>query len=270
MHNKKPVRKYLCVLVLIMHCALCIMHSATAQQLDPMSKKRQVTKGRPVGQESNLPNYETKRWHFGFFLAINYARFKVNPSDYFNRQLTDTSLTKRPFRGIEPVPAPGFTTGFIISMRLYEQLELRLLPTVSFYQRYIQYYYNFDSAGGTGKPSTQLNQSTFSFIELPLLLKYKSVRRKNSRMFVTAGIKPGFEVGAKKNEIDPQLLRANSLDLAIEYGFGLDLYYPLFKFSPEIRFSHGFKNLAVNDDNPYANSLKSMTTHTVTFYLNFN
>ena len=155
-------------------------------------------------------------------------------------------------------------------MRLLEQLELRLLPTVSFYQRYVDYYYNFDSLRGNTTPSTQLNQSTFSFIELPLLLKYKSVRRKNTRLFVTAGVKPGMEVGAKRKEIDPSLLRANSLDLAVEYGFGIDLYYPLFKFSPEIRFSHGLLNMRVNDNNHYANSLKTMTTHTVTFFLNFN
>ena len=261
---------------LILGLTLFIIHyplsTAQAQQLDPIRKERQATftKGRAVGQELNLPNYETRRWHFGFFLAINYARFRVSPSPYFNRQLVDTSLTKIPFRGIEPVPAPGFTTGFIVNMRLLEQLELRLLPTVSFYQRYVDYYYNFDSLRGNITPSTQLNQSTFSFIELPLLLKYKSVRRKNTRLFVTAGVKPGMEVGAKRKEIDPSLLRANSLDLAVEYGFGIDLYYPLFKFSPEIRFSHGLLNMRVNDNNPYANSLKTMTTHTVTFFLNFN
>ena len=241
-----------------------------AQNIDPIREKRQSSRGKQVGQEMNLPNYESKKFHFGFFLAINYARFNVSPSSYFNQQLTDTAITTNPIRGIEPVPAPGFTTGFIINMRIFDQLEVRLLPTVSFYQRYVEFYYSFDTLQGRIKPATMLNQSTFSFIELPILLKYKSVRRKNSRMFVTGGLKPGFEVGAKKKEIDPSLLRAESIDLAIEYGFGIDLYYPLFKFSPEIRFSHGLFNMRVNDDNPFAKSLQRMTSHTVTFYLNFN
>ena len=88
-------------------------------------------------------------------------------------------------------------------------------------------------------------------------------------MYMLAGIKPGLEVGSKKNEIQNDRLRSTTFDFSFEYGFGFDFYYPLFKFSPEIRFSHGIVNLCNADPNAYSQSIKKMYTHTVTLYFNF-
>ena len=231
--------------------------------------KRQPKAGKtPQGDVTNLPNYDSRKFHFGFFLALNYGGFRARHSDYFNQQIQDKTNKDR-FNAINPVQSPGFTTGFIVSMRLTDLLELRFHPAVSFYQRTVEYRYA-DSLSHNPVVSAELSQSTFSFIELPLLVKIKSVRRKNARMFVTGGIKPGIEVGSKRNEIAPDRLRTSSYDLQLEYGFGVDLYYPLFKFSPEIRFSHGLLNMAYNDPNAFRKSLATLYTHTVTLYFNFN
>ena len=88
-------------------------------------------------------------------------------------------------------------------------------------------------------------------------------------MYMIAGIKPSVEVGSKKGEIQDDRLRSTTFDFSVEYGFGFDLYYPLFKFSPEVRFSHGFSNLRNVDPNTYSKSIEKMYTHTVTFYFNF-
>ena len=84
-----------------------------------------------------------------------------------------------------------------------------------------------------------------------------------------AGINPGIEVGSKKGEIQEDRLRSTTFDFNFEYGFGFDFYYPLFKFSPEIRFSHGFSNLRNRDPNIYSKSINKMFTHTITVYFNF-
>lgn len=83
------------------------------------------------------------------------------------------------------------------------------------------------------------------------------------------GLKPGIEVGARKRERRNDQLRTQSLDLSIDYGFGLDIYYPLFKFSPELRFSLGLSNLFNEDDNIFSNSIDGLSTYTVTLYLLF-
>jgi hypothetical protein len=84
------------------------------------------------------------------------------------------------------------------------------------------------------------------------------------------GIKPGFEASGKK-EIDNTVasLEVKSFSTNLDIGFGFDLYYPLFKFSPEIRFSRGLTNLLNNTTNAFGEPLKSVNTNTITVYFLF-
>ncbi|MFN3404033.1 MAG: porin family protein [Cytophagaceae bacterium] len=203
--------------------------------------------------ETNLPYYDDKFIHYGFTLGIGSSRFKVKHSELY---MQDSAMHAR-----APYTAMA-TIGLIANFRIEGFWDLRVLPTVAFYQRKVDYEF----AGGHN--SSQVTESTF--IEVPILLKYKSQRRKNARMFMVAGVKPGIEAGAKKREKKETDLRTQNIDLAIDYGFGFDIYYQFFKFSPELRFSHGLANLLVNDPNPYAQSLRRITSHSVTLYLHFN
>lgn len=202
---------------------------------------------------TNLPTYDDKFMHYGFSLGLNTSTFRYKLSDQFFNG--DTVMS------IKPQASVGFTLGFISNLRLGDKFDLRLLPTVGFYERTMKYTY----ALGTEK--IQTIESTF--IELPLLVKYKSQRRKNGRMYLIGGFKACLEAGSKKKERKASDLRTNSFDLAIDYGLGFDIYYPLFKFSPEIRFSHGLVNLLQQDNNAYSKSLMKLTSHTVTIYLHF-
>lgn len=212
----------------------------------------------------NLVAYDDRLLHYGFFLAVNSSGFRAPASPFFNSQLSNPNIKPdEKLFAINPRHGLGFTTGFILNVRIFDLMDVRILPTVSFYQRFVDFRYQNDSI------VTELKQSTFSFVELPIMLKFKSQRRNNTRMYMLAGFKPGVEVGSKKNEIQNDRLRSTTFDFSVEYGFGFDLYYPLFKFSPEIRFSHGLMNLKNKDPNNYSYSISKMYTHTVTIYLNF-
>lgn len=147
-------------------------------------------------------------------------------------------------------------------MRLAEYFDLRLLPNVAFYERKIRYRFP-----NVSQPVDAIFES--SFIEFPLLLKYKAHRRANHRMYMVGGFKYGIEVGGKKDEKKKSQLRTTGSDFALDIGFGVDKYYPLFKFSPELRFAIGLKNLHNKDDNIFSNSIERMKTYTVTLYLHF-
>lgn len=201
----------------------------------------------------NLPYYDDKIFHFGFTIGLNTTRLVPKLSNQYFSNDTISSVQSQ--------NNPGFSLGFIVNYRLADYWDLRLLPTVAFYERDVTYTTKY-----TGS-IVQANES--AFIELPLMLKYKSQRRKNSRMYMVGGVKPGIETGAKKKDKPNSDLRLNNIDFAVDYGVGLDIYYPLFKFSPEIRISHGFANMLINDPNAYAQSLLKLTTHTVTLYLHF-
>lgn len=202
---------------------------------------------------SNMPNYDSRSMHYGFTIGFNGARFRrVHSSNFLGM---DT------LRSITPRSSAGFSLGFIVSARLGDFFDLRLLPTVAFYTRKLEY--DFAGRGIVEQASDN------TFIEFPLMLKYKSQRRKNLRMYLTGGVKAGIEAGSKKKDKKPTELRTNNLDFSIDYGFGLDIYYPLFKFAPELRISHGLVNMLNPDPNEYARSLNVLTTHTVSLYLNF-
>jgi hypothetical protein len=221
----------------------------------------------------NLVGYDDGKVHYGFFLGLNYSIFRAKPSQFLvdgvraRLRSPDTFGTKPPqIFGFNPQGLPAFTAGFILNLRLEKHFDFRVLPQVSFYQRSVSFRYGTPRGDSTVR---QLNQSTFSFIEIPLLIKYKSKRRNNTRLYMIAGLKPCFEVGAKRGEIDQRSLRTRTIDLTVDYGFGGDFYYPYFKFSPELRFSTGLLNMINPDDNEFANSLKRMTTQSVTLFINF-
>lgn len=206
-----------------------------------------------ITSNTNLPYYDDRWLHYGFTIGVNTTRYKVEHSELF--------FQDNIFHSAIPKILPGFSLGFIVNFKVTDYLDYRMLPTVAFYERTIQYTYL------DGTKEDQITESTF--LELPLIFRYKSARRGNNRMYVVGGIKPGIEAGAKKREKREIDLRTWNTDLSIDYGFGIDIYYPLFKFSPEIRFSHGLRNLLIRDPNPFAQSLNSITTHTVSLYLHF-
>ncbi len=205
------------------------------------------------GKDQNLPYYDEKRIHYGFLLAGNYSIYRPVVSDQFY-QMNDT------LKSVNGVPTGGFNLGFIFNARLGEYFDLRITPGVAFYSRSVNY--NFVTGS-----DIQVNEATF--IELPVLIKYKAQRRGNNRMYMIAGVKPGFSVANKNKDQRADKLRANTTDCSIELGFGLDNYFKMFKFAPELRFSFGLMNMVNPDNNVYSQSLKRLTTNSVTLYLNF-
>ena len=201
---------------------------------------------------TNLPFYDDKFMHYGFTLGINASGFKSKVSSgYFDN---DTTLN------VSPTYTPGFSLGFIVNFRLHEHFDLRVLPTVGFYSRSVTYDFT---------NSTEIQTIESTFMEIPLLLKYKSMRRGNSRVYVLGGFKAAIEAGAKKKQRKSSDLRTNGFDLCLDLGVGMDIYCPLFKFSPEIRFSHGLLNLLSNDPNVYSSSLLRLSSNTISLFLNF-
>jgi hypothetical protein len=107
-------------------------------------------------------------------------------------------------------------------------------------------------------------------MDFPLLLKYKSVRRGNYRMYLIGGISPSVRVGGKKDlNTEGDKLTIDDTDLSMEFGFGLDVYYPFFKFSPEIRFSRGLLNNLNSETNFYNKGIDRLTTNSISLFLYF-
>ncbi|MFM7851433.1 MAG: PorT family protein, partial [Flammeovirgaceae bacterium] len=90
------------------------------------------------------------------------------------------------------------------------------------------------------------------------------------RMHMVGGITPAFEASGKSDIGNATgtipILRRN---LSLEAGLGFDFYFPLFKFSPEIRFSRGIVNMLGDDSNYYKDPISRLNSNTIAVYLIF-
>lgn len=204
----------------------------------------------------NNPNYDDRKWTYGFLIGLHTTSYQIKYADNFITDDLDT------VHSVIPDWKPGFSLGFIVNYRVNDYLDIRLTPEVAFYEHTLRYNYT------DGTYQDQLVETTM--VEFPFLLKYKSLRRGNVRMYVVGGAKPGIEASGKKElENISDGLEVKNLNMSLEAGIGLDLYFPLFKFSPEIRFSQGVSNILDNTRNDYGKPLKYVNTNTITIYLLF-
>jgi hypothetical protein len=204
--------------------------------------------------KKNLPSHDLKPMHYGFYLAGNISRYTLEHSQEF--------VQRNAFSAINPKFGPGFTIGFVLNKRLTDFVDARLLPGVGFYSRPIEF------VNGAGD-STGVQEMGSTAIEFPLMFKFKSLRRGNIRMYFIGGAKASIDVGNKKKANESTGLVVNSEDFQIEYGVGLDMFYPFFKFAPELRFSHGLTDRFAPGTNPYSRNVQALRSHTITLYLNF-
>lgn len=205
-------------------------------------------------RDLNLPFYDERKMHYGLFLGAHHHAYNLRKSQYFvDNQNVITA--------VQPVNAVGLSFGFILNRKLTEHIDVRALPGIAFYERKVRFI-NADA-------SEQIQTSESTFFELPLMIKYKSQRRQNSRLYFVGGLKPGIEARSKKKEKSDKELRTRGFDLSLEFGVGLDHYFKLAKFAPELRVSLGVLNVVVKDENEFAKRIDRLTSKTVSLLLHF-
>lgn len=217
-------------------------------------------------KQQNKPGYDDKIVHYGFYLAAPLTTYKVQHSQEYADQLANDPGGAGSL-AVNAKVSPGFYTGLVLDVKIAEYLSARFVPGVGFYGRSIEYA---NAPQETGERKDVVKTISSTMIEMPLLLKYKAKRRTNFRMYLVGGIKPGIDLGNTRSGDDTENeLLVDNFDVAVEYGFGLDIFYPYFKFAPEIRFSHGLLNQHVPNESLYNNSIKKLTNHNVSFILFF-
>jgi hypothetical protein len=204
----------------------------------------------------NNPNYDERLISYGFMIGLHTTAYQVTYSDQFVTAPFDT------VHSVMPEFSPGFSLGFLVNYRINEFLDLRLMPKAGFYTHKLRYTYTDET--------TRLQFVETTHVEFPILLKYKSMRRGNVRMYMIGGVTPGFELSGK-NDIQSSSatldIRKNNLQL--EAGLGFDFYFPLFKFSQEIRFARGISNMLGPDTSIYSDPLQRLNTNTIAVYFIF-
>ncbi len=177
----------------------------------------------------NRPYADLRRWHLGFSVG-----FHTQDLSFTHNGLT-TEAGEQWFVE-QPAFQPGFCVNGLIDYRLGAYFNLRFTPGMYFGTRDITMRdYN------SGNEHRQNLKS--ALIVLPVDLKYSSLRYRNSRPYLTAGIMPTVNVSKQSADY----LRTKRSDFFLTCGFGCDFYLPYFKFNPEIKFCFGLGDCLVHD-----------------------
>lgn len=207
-------------------------------------------------QEHN-PLYDNKPVRFGVAITGINAKLKYTTSEAF--LLSDT------LKRLDQVNFPGLGLGGLANFRLAENWDLRAMINIQLVQRNLDYTFKNDST------VTAKLESTYA--EFPLLLKYKSKRHKNWRMYGLVGLSYRYDfisqIDEDRSDTKP-LVALYPNTFSYDIGFGIDFYAAFSKISPEIRLTNAIGNHMVPDGYLYTNSIKRLAPSMLQFSIILN
>lgn len=223
--------------------------------------------------------FDDKLIHFGFSLGINTLDFGVvnynpigdnpdfKPQDWQPdlEQISYTSLVRSDVNKL----IPGFTVGIISSLRLARDFNLRFLPGLSFGERKL--FYNIPVWDTYYYDPLKYYSIKSTFLDFPVLIKYKARRINNDRPYVIFGAAYRHDISRTARE---DLVRLKNGGLYAEIGGGWDHYFTFFRFSVEAKISLGINNQngrvpAETQRQFYAQSIKSLKSNIFTLSFHF-
>ncbi len=205
-------------------------------------------------QPRNHMQYQNRKLYFGISLGFNTQNFRIVHDESFIYNDSVQSITSS--RG------PGFNLGIVSNLALGDYFDLRFVPALVFGDKKLNYNIN----------GTVESRSIESIIlDFPVTVRFKSQPIGDVKFYVLTGMKYSLDLAsnAKARRADDQV-KVFRNDLAIEYGLGMQIFFPLFIFSPEIKFSQGIMDLhARNQDLIYSSTIDKLFSRTLTISLHF-
>lgn len=203
----------------------------------------------------NLENFDKQRVHWGYFLGFSNFDFKT---DY-----------KTPGNDIDIKGQTGFNVGLVGNLRLHEYVDLRFEPGLYYASRTLTYSQFDNDRDG-------LREVKATYINFPLLLKFSSLRTGNVRPYLVGGVSTTLNLSSNSKSKDDnfqQKFRVKPWTQNYELGFGVDLYFEYFKFSPSIRGVFGFNDELIRDNDPnspWTGNVQSMKTRALLVNFTFH
>ena len=200
----------------------------------------------------NNPIYDNQLYHFGFTMGISNTKFQIEYTDFFtNQNEVDQILSKY---------EPGFNVGIIIDVKLGQNSNFRITPSFNFLDQKIYFITN-------NEKTVQPKNTGISNFELPTYIKYRSDRINNGRAYLLFGGTFVLDLSNHGESNLSQNLDFKTTNYTIDIGIGIDMYFAFFKFSPEIKYCYGLKNMLKYQMQP--NQIKKLSTRGILVSLTF-
>jgi hypothetical protein len=229
---------------------LCLMSSTPVEA--QYRKKEKV---------QNLMSFDLERYHFGFVLSVNTSTMRVTLKDQTN--FNDSLIS------VVPVSQPGFNLGMLASLDITPNWHLRFIPTLSFEERMLDYTF----LGENAQIEVFTKNVSSTYIDFPLILKYRTNRINNTAFYVLGGATFGLDVATQENvnnnREDEAIVKIDNTNFSASFGFGVDFFLPYFKFGIELKSCMGLKNVLIDDNTKFTNPLESLKTQSFVISFTF-
>ena len=212
-------------------------------------------------QTGNLGLFDRRLLHYG--IQVGYTQSK------FDLHFSEDAALRETLQGTTSYYAPGFHIAVIGDMRLNDWFNLRLLPGVTLVTREISYswergYFSTHHLLERGRNVESV------YGDIPLELKFRSVRYGDFRPYLTAGASYGFDFASlrkNRNQTNQSIVRLQASDLRYTMGVGFDVFLHYVKFAIELKMNFGLLDLKVEDPDIYIRAFDYLNTRT--FMLSF-
>lgn len=196
----------------------------------------------------------TKAFYWGISLGLNTTGFSIDRQAI--NSANDTILS------VEGRSQPGYNLGLIGNWQFNKYFDLRFIPNMTFGEKIIDYHTT---------NSIVENKLTTTYISFPVMLRYKSEPVKDLRIFVIAGMKYDYNINPQdRTNAEPDKIRLKKTGLSMEYGIGIQYFFPYFIFSPELKYSHSLYNMYDTGQSDINNSaIRGLYPRALTLSINF-
>lgn len=210
------------------------------------------------GRLKNQPKYDRKPLHFGFSVGLNYYDFRVEEIAKLG--------TLPGYYNIRTETEPGYTLSIISNLRLGDLWDLRFNPGFASTVRRL----HFDIIDPRTEERTSIEREIeSSLLVFPLELKFKAKRLDNYRPYVIGGLRYALDLASDEKIQDDRVFKLKNDDWAYTVGFGVDIYFEYFKFSPQIVGIFGLNSLLVQDDTYFVEGIQTIKTRAILLNLTF-
>ena len=206
--------------------------------------------------QMNYISKGNKLIYFGISMGVNMADYTIVRRPKISTLSTDSIIL------VSTKFGPGFDLGIITNLQFHKYMDLRFVPSLTFSDKEITFT-DIDRDVKTKKVSS-------IYLSFPLTFRYKSKPIKDFRFFVLGGLRYNFDLNASSNgRNNSEQILVSPHDFGGEMGFGFQIFFPTFVFSPEIKVFHSFMDIKrSNEGLIYSRAIDKLFSRIFSFTIN--
>jgi len=182
----------------------------------------------------NYLDFQKKPYYFGMSFGYNNSGYRIDKSKMF--------VNSQNINVVESEKGPGVSLQMIGNLKIGDYFDFRTTPGFTFSER----NFVFTTADETAPLVEKKIESVFW--DMPFQIRFKSAPYKDKRLYVVAGVKYTYDVQSNsrtREGLSDDLILISPHDFHLEYGAGMQIFFPFFIFSPEIKLSQGISNIHI-------------------------